>query len=79
MRVSLKRNSWLRLSDLSPFFPADVSVAVLVDGLEGELGARLLPAELLEAHLAVLVAVTLVENHHHRLPEKGELARNYDS
>ena len=49
-------------ADLLELVARDETVAVLVDRLEGELVAGLLAAELLEAHLAVHVAVTLAED-----------------
>ena len=53
--------------------PADIAISVLVDGFKGEFGARLLTAKLLEGHLAVLVAISLIEDGENRLSEKVQV------
>ena len=62
-------------TDLLKLRPGDESVAVLVDGLEGQLGAGLVAAELLEGHLAVHVLVAVTEDLHHLGPEQQQERR----
>ena len=49
-------------ADLLELVARDEAVAVLVDGLKGQLGAGLVAAKLLKGHLAVEIAVALAED-----------------